>query len=64
MLADCTALTFAAPPSAGPAALTTMVLERVRPSCAATAALAVSIRRWQTDALRRGGERLARRAAA
>ena len=64
MLADCANVALSASVNAGPAALTTMILERVRPSCAATAALAVSVRRWQTDALRRGGERLAQRAAA
>lgn len=63
MLAACAAITLGEP-NAGPAALTTMVLDRVRPTCAATAALSVAVRRWQTDAMRRGGERLARRIAA
>ena len=64
MLTASASLTLAAPAGTGPATLTTLVLERVRPSCAATGAMAVAVRRWQTDALRRGGERLARQRAA
>lgn len=63
MLAATATLVLSAPSNSGPAALTTLVLERVRPSCAETAALSVAVRRWQTDALRLGGQRLARRAA-
>ena len=64
MLAHCVNVAFGAQPAAGPAALTTAILDRVKPVCSATAALCVAMRRWQMDAMRRGGHGLALRAAA
>ena len=64
MLAQCAAIVLAAPAPSGPAALTTAVLERVRPVCSATGALLVAVRRWQVEAMRRGGQGLVTRAAA
>ena len=44
----------------GPAEATAVVLEKCRPVCRATGALAVAVRRWHVEALRRGGRGLGR----